>query len=86
MAARQRERRVERVEFETDRQRIVGDVTLPPDGYQGRFSDALNRDVAFIPLLDAEVTPLAGGETERRAFMVVSKAHVRIAYPVDGEA
>lgn len=83
MEARQKERRVERVVFETDRQRIVGDLTLPPGGYQGRFSDALNRDVAFIPLVDAEVSPLAGGEAERRPFMVVSKAHVRIAFPVD---
>lgn len=85
MEVQQRERRVERVQFETDRQRIVGDVSLPPGGYQGRFSDALNRDIAFIPLVDAEVSPLEGGEIERRPFMVVSKAHVRIAFPVDGE-
>jgi hypothetical protein len=34
-------------------------------------------------LVNADVSPLAGGETERRPFMVVSKAHVRIAFPVD---
>jgi len=62
----QKERRVERVQFETDRQRIVGDVTLPPEGYQSRFSDSLNRvDVTFIPLVDAEVSSIMGGEQRR---------------------
>ncbi len=81
----QKERRVERVQFETDRQRIVGDVTLPPEGYQSRFSDSLNRvDVTFIPLVNAEVSSLMGGDVEKRAFMVVSKSHVRIAFPLEG--
>ncbi len=80
----QKERRIERVQFETDRQRVVGDVTLPPEGYQSRFSDSLNRvDVTFIPLVNAEVSPLMGGDVEKRPFIVISKSHVRIAYPVD---
>ena len=80
----QKERRVERVQFETDRQRIVGDVTLPPEGYQSRFSDALNRvDITFIPLVNAEVSSIMGGDVEQRPFMVVSKSHVRVAFPVD---
>jgi len=74
MDVNQKERRVERVQFETDRQRIVGDVTLPPAGYQSRFSDALNR---------VEVSSIMGGDVERLPFIVVSKAHVRIAFPVD---
>jgi hypothetical protein len=77
-------RRRERVVFETDRHLIVGDVTLPPEGYQSRFSDAVNRpEVTFLPLLDVEITPLAGGETKRRDFIVLAKEHVRLAYPVD---
>jgi hypothetical protein len=77
-------RRRERVVFETDRHQVVGNVTLPPEGYQSRFSDAVNRaDVAFIPLLDVEITPLAGGETVRRAFIVLAKEHIRLAYPVE---
>lgn len=77
-------RRRERVVFETDRHLIVGDVTLPPEGYQSRFSDAVNRaDVAFIPLLDVEISPLGGGEATRRDFVVLAKEHVRLAYPVD---
>jgi len=80
---RQKERRVERVLMETDRQRIVGDVTLPPEGYQARFSDSLNRpDVTFIPLVNVEVSSLIGGDAQHLPFMVISKAHVRIAYPV----
>jgi hypothetical protein len=80
----QKERRVERVQFETDRQRIVGDVTLPPEGYQSRFSDSLNRvDITFIPLVNAEVSSLMGGDVEIVPFMVVSKSHVRVAFPVD---
>lgn len=80
----QKDRRVERVLFETDRQRIIGDVTLPPEGYQSRFSDSLNRpDVTFIPVVNAEISSLMGGDVERRAFVVVCKSHVRIAYPLD---
>lgn len=78
-------RRRERVVFETDRHLVVGNVTLPPEGYQSRFSDAVNRaDVAFIPLLEVEITPLAGGEGVRRPFIVLAKEHIRLAYPVDG--
>jgi uncharacterized protein DUF6812 len=79
-------RRRERVVFETDRHVVVGDVTLPPEGYQSRFSDAVNRaDVAFIPLLDVEISPLGGeGVAERRDFIVLAKEHVRIAYPLEG--
>jgi len=77
-------RRRERVVFETDRHLVVGDVTLPPEGYQSRFSDAVNRaDVAFIPMLDVEITPLAGGEPVRRDFIVLGKEHIRLAYPFD---
>lgn len=77
-------RRRERVRFETDRQMVVGDVTLPPEGYQSRFSDAVNRgDIAFIPLTDVEIEPLGGGPIERHEFVVLSKANVRVAYPVD---
>lgn len=77
-------RRRERVVFETDRHMVVADVTLPPEGYQSRFSDAVNRaDVAFIPLVDAEISPLGGGEAERHPFIVLAKEHIRLAYPLD---
>jgi hypothetical protein len=76
--------RQERVLLETDRQRIVGLVTLPAEGYQSRFSDFLNRaDVAFLPLVDAQITPLEGGETMTQEFVAVGKAHIRFAFSLD---
>jgi uncharacterized protein DUF6812 len=75
------EPRTERAVFETDRHRVVGDVTLPPEGYQSRVSDLLNRDdLGFVPLVDVEIAPLGGGEVERHAFLALGKAHVRVAY------
>lgn len=76
------ERRLERAIFETDRQIVVGDVTLPPAGYQSRFSDSLNRDdLEFIPLTNVEITSLVDGKVSERPFIVIAKRHVRIAYP-----
>jgi hypothetical protein len=78
------EQRVERVLLETDRHQIVGNVTLPRDGYQSRFSDALNRpDVDFLPLVDAEVRPLEGGEAETHDLVIVGKQHIRISFPIE---
>lgn len=79
--------RCERIVFETDRHLVVGDLTLPSDGYQARFSDVINReDVAFLPLVDVEIAPLGGGQSVRREFVVLSKAHIRLAYPLEGGA
>jgi hypothetical protein len=75
-------RRVERVVVETDRQLLVGDVTLPPTGYQSRFSDLLNRpETDFVSLTDVEVTSLQDRESSRRPFVVIAKQHIRLAYP-----
>ncbi len=79
------ERRVERTTFETDRQIVVGDVTLPPAGYQSRFSDSLNRaDLEFLPLTNVEITSLIDGKVQERPFIVLSKRHIRVAYPAFG--
>jgi hypothetical protein len=76
------ERRVERAVFETDCHLVVGDVTLPPAGYQSRFSDSLNRgDLAFVPLTNVEITSLADGKVSERPFIVLAKQHVRLSYP-----
>lgn len=76
-------RRTERAAFETDTHLIVGDVTLPPAGYQSRFSDSLNRqDVDFMPLVNVEITSLADGRVTELPFAVVSKSQVRHAYPL----
>ena len=74
--------RVERAVFETDRQLVIGDVSLPLEGYKSRFSDVLNRgDIDFLPLTNVEITSLVDGEVSERPFAVVSKQQVRIAYP-----
>ena len=76
-------RRTERAAFETERLLVVGDVTLPPEGYQSRFSDSLNRmDVEFLSLTNCEITTLADGTKRQEAFLMLSKRHVRMAYPV----
>jgi hypothetical protein len=76
-------KRVERAAFETDRLLVVGDVTLPPEGYQSRFSDSLNRaDSEFLSLTDCEVTSLADGVKSQRDFLLLSKRHIRVAFPV----
>jgi hypothetical protein len=77
-------RRVERAVFETDRQLIKGDLTLPPAGYQSRFSDSLNRgEFEFVPLTNAEITSLADGTVTRVPFLVLSKRQIRVAYPTE---
>ncbi len=82
----QSRKRVERVAFETDQLLVVGDVTLPPAGYQSRFSDSLNRaELEFLPLTNCEITSLLDGQTRRQDFLVLSKRHVRIAYPLDDQ-
>jgi uncharacterized protein DUF6812 len=79
---RQGRRRVERAVFETDRQLIEGDLTLPPAGYQSRFSDSLNRgEFEFVPLTNARVTSLEDGKVTELDFVVLSKRHIRLAYP-----
>jgi hypothetical protein len=82
-----KDNRVERIFCETDRHLIVGDVALPPDGYQSRFSDAINRpEVGFLPMTDAEVRPLDGGPAQSHDFLLVGKDHIRLAYPVPADA
>jgi hypothetical protein len=84
-AAEQIKRRIERVQLETDRHVIVGNVTLPPgEGYQSRFSDSLNRpNLTFIPLVEVEIWPLEGGEAVERDLVIVNKEHVRLAVPIE---
>ncbi len=78
------QRRVERAVFETDRHRLVGDVTLPQAGYQRRFSDLLNRsEFEFIPLTNVEVTFHADGSSVTRAFVALNKRHVRLCYEIE---
>jgi hypothetical protein len=75
--------RVERIVLETEDHRIVGDLSLPKDGYLSRLSDYLNREeLIFVPLTNAVVMPRDGsGEGEDREFLAVARVHIQLAYP-----
>jgi hypothetical protein len=76
--------RRERVVLETDRYTIVGDVTLPAEGFHSRLSDLLNREgVEFIPLIDATVSGRDGETPVQRPFIAVAREHVQLAYEAD---
>ena len=75
--------RVERVVLETENHRIVGDLSLPKDGYLSRLSDYLNRDeLIFIPLTNAVVAPRDGSAPgQEREFIAVARIQIHLAYP-----
>jgi hypothetical protein len=80
------ETRIERVVLETARHRIVGDLTLPREGYRSRLSDFLNRgDLDFIPLVNVELTPIGanGAPPEQRRFLAVARLHIELAHPLE---
>jgi hypothetical protein len=73
--------RRERVVLETGLHVIVGDVTLPAEGFHSRLSDLLNREgVQFIPMIDATITGRDGEPPVQRPFIAVAREHVQLAY------
>ena len=72
--------REEQVVLETDRYRIVGNLTLPREGYRSRLSDYVNqRDREFFAVSDATVTSLDDTESTRNAsFIMVARRHVTL--------
>ena len=74
--------RTQRIVVETGRHRIVGDVTLPRDGYSNRLSDLLDREgLNFILLTNVLVGDLNGGPSkEHLQFIAVARDHVQLAY------
>ena len=73
--------RRERIVVETERYRIVGDVTLPAEGFHSRLSDLLNREgVRFLPLVNATVTGRNGEPPQQHPFIAVARDHVQVAY------
>jgi hypothetical protein len=67
--------------LETERYRIVGEVTLPAEGFRSRTSDLLNREgISFIPVSNATISGHNGSEPEQRDFIAVARDHVQIAY------
>jgi len=75
------ESRRQRIVVETERYRIVGDVTLPAEGFHSRLSDLLNREsMRFLALVDATITGRNGEAPEQRPFIAVARDHVQVAY------
>jgi hypothetical protein len=71
----------ERVVLETSKYRIVGEVTLPVEGYRSRLSDLLNREgLSFIPIVNATISGLDGDEAGYLPFIAVARDHVQLAY------
>jgi hypothetical protein len=76
--------RRERVVLETEQYTIIGDVTLPAEGFHGRLSDLLNREgVQFIPVIDATISSRNGEPPVERQFIAVARDHVQLAYEAD---
>ena len=78
--------RRERIRIETERHRIVGELTLARDGYRSRVSDVLNapeRD--FLTLTEVTVEPLAGGPVELFPYLTLARRHIvfAVAAPPD---
>ena len=73
--------RRERIVLETERYKIVGEVTLPAEGFHSRLSDLLNREgVQFIPVIDATVSGRNGEQPVQRPFIAVARDHIQLAY------
>jgi hypothetical protein len=69
------------VVVETERYKIVGEVTLPMEGYHSRLTDLLNREQRpFIPLVNATVTGRNGEPPEQRPFIAVARDQIQVAY------
>jgi hypothetical protein len=78
--------RRERIRIETERHRIVGELTLARDGYRSRVSDVLNapeRD--FLTLTEVSVAPLSGGPTALYPYLTLARRHIvfAVAAPED---
>jgi hypothetical protein len=69
--------RRERIRIETERHRIIGELTLARDGYRSRVSDVLNapeRD--FLTLTDVSVEPISGGPVELYPYLTLARRHI----------
>ena len=77
---------MERIVVETERYSIVGDLTLPREGYRSRLSDFLNRgDVDFVALVNVDRSELDGNGAapERHPFLAVARSHIRVVHPLE---
>jgi hypothetical protein len=83
------ETQTQRVVLETSTRRIVGDLTLPVEGYRTRVSDLLNRrDLAFLAVTDATLEELddSGSKPASLDFVAIGIGQLEIVYPAPAEA
>ena len=66
-----------RLQIDTVRQRIVGTLQLPTEGYRSRTTDFLNaHETGFIALTDVELHPNEGGEPSRHDYAAIGSRHI----------
>jgi len=77
--------RRERVVVETDRYRVEGDVTLPPESYRNALLDYLNRSgQEFLYLENSELTALDGSGRDWHApVLMLAKRFIHLVVPTD---
>lgn len=79
------ETQIQRVVLETSTRRIVGDLTLPAEGYRTRISDLLNRrDISFLAVANATLEDLdgnAGGTPVELDFVAIGIGQLELVYP-----
>ena len=84
-AAQRKEMVVVPVVILLDAYRVEANLHLPPQG--SRFSDAwetVMRDQRdYIPVTDARIQTIEGGEVVKSPFIEVRKADIRAVYPID---
>ena len=73
-----------RVQIETDRLRVIGNIQMPTEGYRSRSTDFLSaHETGFIALTAAEVTRFDGGEPETHPFVAVGARHIHTLVEVE---
>lgn len=79
------ETQIQRVVLETSSRRIVGDLTLPAEGYRTRISDLLNRrDIQFLAVANATLEDLdesAGNGPVDLDFVAIGIGQLELVYP-----
>lgn len=66
-----------RLQIETTRQRILGTLQLPTEGYRSRTTDFLNaHEAGFIALTDVELHPYDGSEQTNHPYAAVGARHI----------
>ena len=66
-----------RLQIETIRQRVVGTLQLPTEGYRSRTTDFLNaHETGFIALTDVELHPYDGGAPSSHPYAAIGSRHI----------